>query len=252
MPCKFLSISTFVLSIVLSVSAAGPADPTPVEILNRVDDVHRGASSRGRMTMKVVREHWTRQVKVEFWAEGKEKTLVRILEPQKEQGTATLRVGSEMWNYLPRVNKVIRVPASMLGSSWMGSHFTNDDLMKQSRLADNFDCSETFRGSRNNIQVVEITCVPKPGAAVVWGKVVVVIRSSDWMPLSIGYFDDVMKPARALLFEDCGEMGGRLVPRLVRMIPADKPGEMTEIRYEELSFDDTLPNDMFSLRSLQR
>lgn len=221
-------------------------------MLARVDDLHRGQSSQGKMTMKVVRENWSRELKLEFWTQGKANTLVRILEPAKEKGTATLRTEGNIWNYLPKVNQVIKIPSSMMGSSWMGSHFTNDDLVKQSRLAEDYEFVQTFSGERDGASVVEITCTPKAGAAVVWGRVVVRVSREDWLPRSIAYFDEDLNLVRTLTFADFRPLGDHSVPRAVRMVPEEPPEEMTEILYEDLSYNVDLPGDWFSLRQLQR
>jgi outer membrane lipoprotein-sorting protein len=140
----------------------------------------------------------------------------------------------------------------MMGDSWMGSHFTNDDLVKDSRMADIYTYSVTFRGDRDRETVTEVTCVPHSDAAVVWGKVVLTIRDRDTMPLRIEYYDEDLKLARTMAFADFRTFGNRLLPARCRIVPADKPREATEIGYESMEFDPVLPPDLFSLRSLQR
>ena len=121
---------------------------TAREMLDKVDDLYRGVSSQGKMTMTIVTAHWTRSLSLEFQSKGKDKSLVRILAPVKEKGTATLRSGNEIWNYLPKVNRVVKLPSSMMSASWMGSHFTNDDLVKQSRFTEDYTFQIGFQGKR--------------------------------------------------------------------------------------------------------
>ena len=222
------------------------------QILDKVDDLYRGKSSYARMTMKVVTEHWTREMKIEGWSKGKEKSLMRILSPRKEKGTATLKSGDNIWNYLPKVKRVIKVPSSMMGGSWMGSHFTNDDLIKESRMADDYDFKVSFEGKREGVEMTEITCIPKPDAAVVWGKVVVLVRTEDLQPLTVAYYDEDMELARTMTFSQFKTMSGRLLPSVMRMVPTDKPDEFTEFSYNEIEFDIELKDSKFSLRNLQR
>ena len=224
----------------------------PKEILDKVDDLFRGRSSHGRMTMAIATAHWSRALTLEFWSEGKEKSLVRILAPKKEQGTATLRVDRDIWNYLPKTRRTIKLPSSMMSASWMGSHFTNDDLVKESRMADDFTFEVSFQGERDGENILEITCLPKPEAAVVWGKVLVKVRRADYMPLELKYFDEDMVLARTMSFTDIGPLGDRTLPRVTTMIPQDKPNEKTEIRYLDMTFNLDLPADTFSLRSLRK
>jgi hypothetical protein len=140
----------------------------------------------------------------------------------------------------------------MMAASWMGSHFTNDDLVKESRMADDYTFEITFRGEREGQEIVEVTCHPKPDAAVVWGKVLVTAQIKDYLPLNVKYFDEDLRLARTMTFSDVAQLGGRRIPSLVSMVPTDKPEESTVIRYEEMDFDIDLDNDFFSLRNLQR
>lgn len=238
--------------LILSGSAKAAAPSSAREILDRVDDLFRGKSSHGRMVMTVTTANWKRSLTIEAWSEGKEKSLLRILAPTKEKGTATLRSGNDIWNFLPKVNRIIKLPSSMMGSSWMGSHFTNDDLVKESRMADDYTFEVTFEGQRAGRKVVEITCVAKPEAVVVWGKLVVEVQAEDYMPLELVYYDEDLKRARTMRFEDVGLLGGRRLPKKLVVTPADKPGESTEVSYLEMSFDLSLPADLFTLRSLQQ
>ncbi|MBU1742693.1 MAG: outer membrane lipoprotein-sorting protein [Proteobacteria bacterium] len=225
---------------------------TARRILDGVDDLFRGDSSRGRMTMIITTRHWKRTLTLEFWSKGKTMSLVRILAPQREKGTATLRVGKNLWNYLPKVKRVIKLSSSMMSASWMGSHFTNDDLVRESRMADDYTYRITFRGRRAGREVVDLTCIPKRDAAVVWGKVVVTVRTRDYLPLLIRYFDEDLKPARSMTFSRVADLGGRRLPTVMTVVPADKPGEATVVRYEKMKFNLGLSDDLFSLRNLQR
>ncbi len=177
---------------------------------------------------------------------------MRILAPKKEKGTTTLRSGNNIWNYLPKVKRVIKLPSSMMASSWMGSHFTNDDLVKESRMVDDYTFTITFRGEREGRNIAKVTCIPKPDAAVVWGKVVVTVEEENYLPINLLYYDEDLNLARTMTFTDVGKMGGRMIPSLMRIIPADKPRESTVIKYHEVVFNLPLKDTMFSLRSLQR
>ena len=234
---------------------AAPSAPPAVSakaILDHVDDLFRGNSSRGRASMTVTTANWQRTLVLEFWSEGKEKSLIRILAPQKEKGTATLKSGNDIWNWLPKVARVIKLPSSMMSASWMGSHFTNDDLVKESRMAEDYDVAIAFEGERGGRREIEIACHPKPQAAVVWGRVDVVVRAQDHMPLEVRYHDEELKLARTMTYEDVKELGGRRLPVQLRIVPADKPGESTLVVYEDITFDVALPPDTFSLRTLQQ
>lgn len=223
-------------------------------LLDRIDDLYRADHSHAVMEMKVVTSRYQRTLKIEGWTRGTDHALFRILSPKKEAGTATLRVGNDLWNYLPRVRRTMRIPSSMMGGSWMGSDFTNDDLVKESRLTHDYGFSTTFEGKREGRSIVEIECIPKPAAPVVWGKLTceVDMAAADLpMPWRIRYYDEKMRLARTMFFEDIGPLDGRRLPTVMRLEPADKQGQYTEMRYLELDTKTPVPDSMFSLQRLK-
>jgi hypothetical protein len=227
------------------------AQETPREIIDRVDQLLRGESSHGIAIMEVVTENWERSLTMEMWSHGTEYSLVRILAPPKEAGTATLKAGDDIWNYLPKVDRTIKIPASMMMGSWMGSHFTNDDLVKDSRLVEDYDIEIAFEGTRDGVEVWELVLPPRPEAAVVWGRIEYQVRKRDFMPVWARYYDEDGKPARSLTFSDFKTMGGRLVPTVMDMRPEDKPGERTTVRYQKLEFGVPIDESFFSLQNLK-
>ncbi|MBS2025903.1 MAG: outer membrane lipoprotein-sorting protein [Deltaproteobacteria bacterium] len=247
-----MALATGLLLLAVPMRAHAEDEARIRALLDRTDDVLRGKSSHGKMTMKVVTKDFTRELTLEQWSRGKDQFLVRILEPQKERGTATLRNGNDIWNYLPKVERVIKVPASLMGGAWMGSHVTNDDLVKQSRLADDFKSRISFEGKRDGKDVIEVELVPRPDAVVVWGKLIVRIGMPEELPTGIDYFDEDLKLARTLRFSDVKKLGGRMLPARTTVVPADKPNESTEILYQSLEFDVPLDDSFFSLRQLQK
>lgn len=230
-------------------ACAGISDP--VEIVDCVDRIMRGESSLGIATMEVVTENWNRAMEIQMWSLGTEHALMRILSPRKDAGTATLKAGTEIWNYLPRVDRTIKIPASLMSASWMGSHFTNDDLVKESRLIEDYEITLAYEGDRDGLEVWEFDLVPHPEAPVVWGRIGYQVRKSDTMPVWARYYDEDEELVRTMTFFDYQELGGRLVPAAMRVVPEDKPGEYTEVRYSELEFDVDLDEEFFSLRRLR-
>ena len=222
------------------------------EIMDRVDRLMRGESSIARFTMDIRTVNWERSLTLRAWSLGTEYALIRVETPQKEAGTATLRARQEVWNYLPRVDRTIKVPSSMMMGSWMGSHFTNDDLVKESRLIDDYEIEIEFEGTRDGVDIWEFLLVPLPEAPVVWGKIRYEVRKEDLMPTWARYYDESDEIVRTMTFSENRMMGGRLVPAVMTMQPADKPDETTVVRYHELEFDTGLDEDFFSLRNLRR
>ena len=230
-------------------ACAGLSDATA--IVDCVDRIMRGESSQGISTMEVSTEHWSRAMEMQMWSLGTDHALVRILSPRKDAGTATLKAGNEIWNYLPRVDRTIKIPASLMSASWMGSHFTNDDLVKESRLIEDYEITLAYEGDRDGVDVWEFDLIPRPEAPVVWGRIAYQVRKHDTMPVFARYYDEDGVLVRTMTFFDYRELGGRLVPAAMRVVPEDKPGEYTEVRYSELEFDVDLDEDYFSLRRLR-
>lgn len=245
-------IKIFAVTLLLSASSPLYSQQTPRDIIDRVDRILRGDSSHGTATMEVVTEHWSRSITMEVWSLGTDYSLVRVSAPAKEAGTATLKAEKDIWNYLPKVDRTIKVPASMMSGSWLGSHFTNDDLVKDSRLIEDFDIVANFEGDRDGVDVWEFTLTPKPEAAVVWGSIEYQVRKNDYMPVWARYYDEDHVLARTMEFSEFRVMGGRTVPAVMHMQPADKPGERTTMLYDDLEFDIDLEKSFFSLQTLKR
>ena len=220
-------------------------------ILDSVDDLYRSNSSHGILSLAVVTTNWQRTLILEQWSKDHNKHLIKVLKPKKEKGLATLRFKNNIWNYMPKVKRVVKIPSSMMSSSWMGSHFTNDDLVKQSRMAIDYNFSITHEGIKDGIDIIEISCIPKRNAAVVWGKVEVIVYRENFIPLNIIYYDEELKLSRKLEFSNIQTLSGKKIPLQMQMFPADEPDESTTVQWKEIKFDLTISDDFFSLRKLQ-
>jgi outer membrane lipoprotein-sorting protein len=231
-------------------SYGAPVDAKAV--VDQVDRLLRGDSSEGELMMSVVTRRWTRTLSMKVWSEGTEKALIKVTAPPKEAGTATLKSGDDIWNYLPKIDRTIRIPTSMMMASWMGSHFTNDDLVKESRLIRDYDIGVGFEGERDGTLVWQFVLVPRREAAVVWGKIIMQVRQDDLMPTWARYYGDDGELKRTLTFSNYRVMGGRLVPMTMTVVPSDKPDESTILQYSKIRFDVRLPPDTFTLAALKR
>ncbi|ATX79836.1 outer membrane lipoprotein-sorting protein [Mariprofundus aestuarium] len=221
-------------------------------ILNKVDDLWRGESSYAVVTMQVKTEHYTRTMRMEGWSKGKEKTLFRVLEPLREKGTMTLKSDNHIYTYLPKTDRTIRLTSGMMMGSWMGSHLTNDDLVKEARLEEDYEAIISFEGERDGQNIIEFTLTPKPDAPVVWGKLMLSILADGYTPLMEHYYDEDMVLARTFTFTDMKMLGGRDRPAVLRVVPSDKPDEYTEFIYETLELNIPVSDVMFTKSSLKR
>jgi len=246
------SISVFLVLLICIFSSRISSAATAKEILEKVDDLWRGESSFAEMAMDVVTENYERSMKLRAWSLGKERSLFVITYPPKDRGVATLKSEQDIWNFLPRVNRVIRVPTSMMMANWMGSHFTNDDLVKESRMSEDYVSEVTFEGPRDGSNVYELTLTPKPDAPVVWGRIVITVIQETLIPTRSLYYDEDGKLSRTMTFSSVKTLGGRLVPTVMSLIPEDKPDEKTVITYESLELGLGLTPEFFSRATLTR
>jgi len=240
------------LVIIIAPFLMAAESPDAHAILAKQDDLWRGTSSKGKMTMNVKTANWKRSLTMDVYSQGKDYSLVKVQQPLKEQGTATLKVKDEIYNYLPKTDRTIKLTAAMMMGAWMGSHFNNDDLVKESRLSDDYYPKVTFQGKKDGQDIIEITLTPKPNAAVVWGKLVATVRASDWQPVKNVYYDEDGTMVRVMTCSDYKTVSGRLLPTRIVMTPLDKPGEYTEIIYNDLVFNVSFNKGFFSLAELRR
>jgi hypothetical protein len=247
----FATISQWMLAAVIFSSGLAVAHArvaTAAALIEQIETQYQGNTSHGRMRMIIQTKQWKRTLVMESWSEGREKFLARILEPAKERGTSTLKVGDDIWNYLPKIDRLMKIPSSLMGDKWMGSHLTNDDLVKDSKIDKLYD----FTILREDEQRAVIQGVPKAAAAVVWGRITYEVDLEKKVPIAVEYFDEDGKKMRVISFSDTVLEGKRWLARHMMIKPMDHPEESTEIRYEEIQFDIPLPAGAFSTQNLRK
>jgi outer membrane lipoprotein-sorting protein len=226
------------------------------ESVDRVARLFISKSSIATVEMQITKEDLQRTISMQFWSLDESNLLLRIRLPPEDAGTAILKVGNKIWYYLPKSNRTVKIRASMMMTSWMGSNFTLNDLVKQSRLTDDYVVATSFEGKRDGVAVSEFTLTPKPAAVVVWGKITLEIRQADGMPLWQRYYDEDGKLVRELTFSEYKTVSGRLIPTRLVMQSMDEAGkktvEQTTVTYEKIIFDEPISPEIFSLRNLKR
>jgi outer membrane lipoprotein-sorting protein len=231
-------------------SAVAAPVPDPDALLKRAFDNYRAQTSRTTIGMTIHRPDWERTMEVRSWTRGEEDALVRFLAPAKDAGNASLKLRAGMWVFNPKLNQVIKLPASMMAQSWMGSDFSYNDLAKSNDLLVDYTHKLTATESAGGHTVWTIACTPKPGAAVVWGRVDLKLRD-DNIVTEETFFDQDMKPARRMTSDKIGQLGGRIYPVTITMHPLDTPGSWTRIETREGAFNTAVPDYLFTLSSLQ-
>jgi outer membrane lipoprotein-sorting protein len=245
---RFILIFFGLLALTASLESQGKVDAQ--QIVKKIDELYRSESSSAVLEMEIITPHWARTLKMNAWSLGMDKTFIRVLEPKKEKGIATLRIKNEMWNFLPTVNKVMKIPPSMMMSSWMGSDFTNDDLVKEYTFIDDYEF-ELVEVENPERGVLYLKCVPKEGRPIVWGHIILAVRESDYLPVWQKYYDEKGKLVRELFYRDIRKFGDREIPSVMELISSTKEGNKTIVRYLEANFDIKIDQEIFTLRNLR-
>lgn len=222
------------------------------EIIRRSNEKNRGKTSAGVMTMKIVRPKWTRTVSLKSWSKGDDYSLILIQAPAKDKGSSFLKRARELWNWQPKINRTIKLPPSMMTQSWMGSDFTNDDLVKQSSIVDDYTHKIIASEKIEDRDCYKIQLIPKPDAPVVWGKVLMWVSKKEYLQLKSEMYDEDGYLVNTMKSSKIKMIGGRLLPSQLEMIPADKKGQKTLLTYASMSFDQPISDSFFSTQNMKR
>ncbi len=225
---------------------------TAEEIIKKAENSLKGKTAHGVIEMIVETPDFTREIEMESWWEGNEKALIVIKSPRKEEGNKTLKIGNEMWNYLKNTETTIKVPPSMMLQSWNGSDFTNDDLVRESNLNDDYTMKIIGEEKVNDELCWKIELNPKPSAPVVWGKLIYYVRKTDELPAKVEYYDEKGKKIRTMLLTNIKKFNGRLIPSEWSMVSNIKDGRSTIIKIKEMEFDININSRIFSFSELER
>lgn len=231
-------------------SAAAAPSPNAEALLRQVFDNYRSASSETSVAMTVHRPDWERHLDMKAWTRGQDDALVRFVAPAKDAGNATLKLDRDTWVFNPKLNQVIKLPASMMSQSWMGSDFSYNDLSKSEDILTQYTHRVTASQTSGGHTVWTIESIPKAGAPVVWGKVVLKVRDDDVFTEET-FFDQDLKPVRRMLADRIGQLGGRVYPVVMTMHPLDTPAQWTQIETSEGRFNASVPEYVFTLSNLQ-
>jgi outer membrane lipoprotein-sorting protein len=225
---------------------------TAKEIIKKADDKNRGESSKGEMTMSVVRPKWDRTVTMKVWTKGTEKSLILITAPQADKGQVFLKLHTEMWNWIPSIQRMMKIPPSMMMQSWMGSDFTNDDLVKESSIIKDYNHkligSENIRGK----DCYKLELIPKDEAPVVWGKLIVWVTKDGFDQWRVEFYDEDNDLVSTQNSYDIKKMGDREIPTRIEIIPADEPGHKTILVIKNMEYNIPIDDGFFSQQNMKR
>lgn len=224
---------------------------TAKEIVQKADEKMRGNTSQAELTIKTIRPSWSRSMEVKAWMKGTDFSMILIQSPAKDKGVVFLKRKKEVWNWMPALERVIKLPPSMMSQSWMGTDFTNDDLVKESSVVKDYEHSITGDTVIDNRSCYIITMIPKPEAAVVWSKLIVCIDKKDYLELHTRFYDEDGEITNTMNAYDIKMMDGRLIPTRIEMIPADKRNQKTEMIYRSVLFNRPIEDGFFTTEKMK-
>lgn len=222
------------------------------EILQKAIDLMYGKKTYSVVTMTIVKPAWSRTVSMKAWSIEPDYSIVYVMEPARDKGSVTLKRKNEVWNWLPSVQKTIKIPPSMMLASWMGSDFTNDDLVRQSSIIEDYSHKLLGEEVYEGYDCYKIELIPDPEAGVVWGKIITWISKKGFMQLKEEFYDEDGVLVRTMLGSKPKNFDGHLLPSYSEMIPHNKPGNKTSFETKELDFDVHITPEFFSIQNMGR
>ena len=224
---------------------------TATEVVQMADAKMRGKTSQAQITIQTIRPGWTRELTVKTWMKGTALAMILIQSPAKDKGIVYLKRKNEVWYWMPSLEKIIKLPPSMMSQSWMGTDFTNDDLVKESSVVEDYDHQfegDTLIGGRS-CYIIRMT--PRPEAAVIWGKLLVCIDKEDFLELHTRFYDEEGALVNILNASEVKIMDGRLIPTRFEMIPADKDNQKTVMIYRSVKYNLPLEDGFFTTERIK-
>lgn len=216
------------------------------EIVQKADEKMRGNTSQGEIVIRTIRPSWSREMTVKTWMKGNDLAMILVESPVKDKGIVFLKRKKEVWNWMPALEKTIKLPPSMMSQSWMGTDFTNDDLVKESSVVNDYEHSIIGDTIINNRNCYVIQMIPKPEAAVVWGKLIVCIDKKDLLELHTRFYDEDGTLINTMNAYDEKVMDGRFIPTRFEMIPENKKNQKTEMIYNKIQYNKPIEDGFFT------
>jgi outer membrane lipoprotein-sorting protein len=241
----------FILVSTSSISAQNKLSAK--EIMIKADELMRGVkTTKAEMTITSVRPKWTREMRMKTWSKGTKLSMILMTYPAKEKGTSFLMKDKEVWNWIPTIERTIKLPPSMMMQSWMGTDFTNDDLVKQSSIIEDYDHKILGDANVGNESCYKIELIPHEDAAVVWGKLIIFVSKKNFFQLRVNFYDEDEELVNVMKASNIKKLGGKLLPSKMEIIPQDKKGQKTIMEYTRLEFDLPIDDNFFTVQKMKR
>ncbi len=248
---KYYILILLVGLLVEPVNLSGQTTLSAKEIIDKADKNMEGESSRSTMSMSIIRPTWERTLEFKNWAKGTEHALTLVTAPSKEKGQTFLKRGNDMWSYLPKIGRLIKLPPSMMSQGWMGSDYTNDDVLKESSMVNDYDHTIIGEEVIEDQDCFKIEMIPHEESSVVWGKLISWVSKDDFLFMKNEYYDEDAYLVRTELGKAIKMMDGRLIPTVLEIIPADEPDQKTVVHIISIEFDVNIKESFFSQQNMK-
>lgn len=241
---------TLAVVLVWPLTLTSMQELSALEVIKKSDSTMRGSTSKAAISIQIIRPDWRREMQVTAWAKGDHYSMILVRAPAKEKGISFLKREKEVWNWIPAIERTIKLPPSMMSQSWMGTDFTNDDLVREASTVSDYEHRHLGNEQVDGKPCYKIEMIPKPSAAIVWEKVIVWVDKVDYLQLKAAFYDEEGELIHVMNSGKVRMLGGRKVPTEIEMIPMDKDGFKTVIIYNDLVFDADIPDAFFTLRKM--
>ncbi len=225
---------------------------SPLEIIKIADNRLRGNSSYSEITITIVRPKWEKKMNVKSWSRGTDYSVSLVTSPAKEKGSVFLKRKKEAWNYLPTIERTIKLPPSMMTQNWMGTDFSNDDLIKQSSMVVDYNHKIIGTEIIENLNCWKLELIPTEEASVVWGKLIVWIDKKDFMQLKTEFYDEDLEIVNKMVGSNIKVFNNKKLPSILEYYPLDEEGNKTVIEYNIWDFNVSIPENYFSTQYVSR
>ena len=247
-----LKTTLFLSTFLFIQGAVAQEGPTAKEIIDKGYQLMRGNSNYAEMTMKIIRPKWERTLSFKTWSKGTDFSLIYITEPVKEKGQVFLKREKEMWNWVPSIERMIKIPPSMMMQSWMGSDMTNDDLVKESSIVEDYDHSIIGMETIEGYECYVIELIPHEDAPVVWGKIISWVAKDEYFGLKNEYYDEDGYLINRETLSKIKNVGDRVIPTFFEIIPVEKEGQSTTMEFTHIKFNVPVEDEFFSIQNMKR
>lgn len=221
------------------------------EIVRRAEENLRGGNSYSEMKMTIVRPEWTRETTMKSWSKGKDRALILVTAPARDKGIAYLKRSKDIWNWQPAIERTIKLPPSMMSQSWLGSDFTNDDLIRESSMLDDYHQKLLDEQETDGRMTYRIELTPKEGTAVVWGKIITWITREHYMQIRTEFYDEDGFLINTMKGSEIKDFGKRRLPSKLTVIPEENEGHQTIVEYKTLQFDQEIDDGFFTIQNMK-